>query len=241
MSVQEQATPPTSTPWIPVWSGGGLAYKGDWVDGTYQDGDVVVKDGMVYMCVGGPTVVAPDPVPWGAAALSTPPYMTLIQDQVLAVAGSFSFTGIPATFRSLSLIGLLRGDTAANNVETLVRCNGDTGNNYMKNIISGYGSFGVGGSVGDSQPYGSFGYAPAASQAAGHAGLLHCEFPFYATTTFWKGFVGEMAGQNVADATPGSWHFGCKWKNTAAINRIDITAATGNFLTGSRVALYGVN
>ena len=69
-SVEEQATPPTSTPWVPVWGGAGLAYKGDWAAGTFVDGDVVVKDGIAYLCVGGPTALAPDPAPWGNAAVS---------------------------------------------------------------------------------------------------------------------------------------------------------------------------
>lgn len=47
--------------------GADLSYDGDWVAGTYQDGDIVVKDGVAYLCVGGPTTVAPDPEPWGAA------------------------------------------------------------------------------------------------------------------------------------------------------------------------------
>jgi len=66
-SVEERATPPTSTPWVPVYGGLGLVYRGDWAAGTYQDGDIAVKDGIAYLCVGGPTVVAPDPAPWGAA------------------------------------------------------------------------------------------------------------------------------------------------------------------------------
>jgi len=54
--------------------GGGadLSYDGDWAAGTYQDGDVVVKDGIAYLCVGGPTAVRPDIVPWGGAVANRP-------------------------------------------------------------------------------------------------------------------------------------------------------------------------
>ena len=55
---------------LPAVSGGAdLTYEGDYAAATaYQDGDIVVKDGIVYLCVGGPvTGVAPDPAPWGAA------------------------------------------------------------------------------------------------------------------------------------------------------------------------------
>jgi len=52
---------------LPAMSGAALSYDGDWAAGTYQDGQVVVKDGIAYICVGGPTTTAPDPVPWGGA------------------------------------------------------------------------------------------------------------------------------------------------------------------------------
>jgi len=57
--------------------GAALSYDGDWVAGTYQDGQVVVKDGIAYLCVGGPTAVAPDPAPWGMAALASRPSIVL--------------------------------------------------------------------------------------------------------------------------------------------------------------------
>jgi hypothetical protein len=58
---------------LPEISGGGaeLTYEGDFVPATtYQDGDVVVKDGVAYICVGGPTTEAPSIAPWGQAGLS---------------------------------------------------------------------------------------------------------------------------------------------------------------------------
>jgi len=59
----------------PVASGAALTYRGDWVAGTYVDGDVVVLGGIAYLCVGGPTIVAPDSNLWDdltAPATSTP-------------------------------------------------------------------------------------------------------------------------------------------------------------------------
>ena len=59
--------------------GAQLTYEGDWAAATtYDDGDVVVKGGIAYLCVGGPTTVAPDPTPWGAAAISAPSYGTTL-------------------------------------------------------------------------------------------------------------------------------------------------------------------
>lgn len=45
-----------------------ISFEGDWAAGTYQDGDVVVKDGVAFLCVNGPTAVAPDSSLWGLAA-----------------------------------------------------------------------------------------------------------------------------------------------------------------------------
>ena len=55
---------------LPAIGGGAdLSYDGDWVAGTYQDGDVVVKDGVAFICVGGPTTVASGP---GAVGVRLP-------------------------------------------------------------------------------------------------------------------------------------------------------------------------
>jgi hypothetical protein len=51
--------------------GADLSFDGDWVAGTYADGDVVVKDGIAYLCVGGPTTVAPDVSLWGLASTAS--------------------------------------------------------------------------------------------------------------------------------------------------------------------------
>jgi hypothetical protein len=98
-SVEEQATPPTSTPWVPVWGGAGLVYKGDWAAGTFQDGDVVVKDGIAYLCVGGPTAVAPDIQPWGGAPAAPKSFQGFFlnlngpwQDAVPTAADGVAFT-----------------------------------------------------------------------------------------------------------------------------------------------------
>jgi hypothetical protein len=52
---------------LPPVGGADLSFDGDWVAGTYQDGDVVVYNGVAYLCVGGPTTAPPDPAIWGIA------------------------------------------------------------------------------------------------------------------------------------------------------------------------------
>jgi hypothetical protein len=52
-----------------------ISFEGDWAaPTTYTDGDVIVYNGVAYLCVGGPTTTTPDPTLWGAAQISKPTY-----------------------------------------------------------------------------------------------------------------------------------------------------------------------
>ena len=53
--------------------GASLTYEGDYVPATeYQDGDTVVADGIVWLCVGGPTTTPPDRSGAGSNEVSQP-------------------------------------------------------------------------------------------------------------------------------------------------------------------------
>jgi hypothetical protein len=65
----DQKVPLTNLP-DDIGGGGGaeLVFEGDYVPATeYQDGDYVMKDGVVYVCVGGPTTAPPDSTLWPMA------------------------------------------------------------------------------------------------------------------------------------------------------------------------------
>jgi hypothetical protein len=54
-----------------------ISFEGDWAaPTTYTDGDVIVYNGVAYLCVKGPTTVTPDPTLWGASALAKVAYGT---------------------------------------------------------------------------------------------------------------------------------------------------------------------
>jgi len=64
---------PATTPWVPVWNLNGgmdLRYNGAWQAGNYSDGDVVVYQGVTYLCVR-PTNKAP--TPWAPGQLVVQP------------------------------------------------------------------------------------------------------------------------------------------------------------------------
>jgi hypothetical protein len=86
--VEPLTTPnPATTNWVPIWNlnptGVDLRYLGDYVAGSYSDGDVVVYQGVIYECVR-PTTNPP--VPWTTGAVTIPP---VVNGQVLkGVAGA---------------------------------------------------------------------------------------------------------------------------------------------------------
>lgn len=63
--------PSTSSPWVPMWNlngGADLRYNGAYVAGSYTDGDVVVYQGVAYLCVR-PT--SQPPKPWPGMGIAT--------------------------------------------------------------------------------------------------------------------------------------------------------------------------
>lgn len=60
-----------ATAWTPVAGGSDLTYEGTWAAGTaYQDGDIVVYNGVSYMAVRPTTGVVP--IPWAGGASAGP-------------------------------------------------------------------------------------------------------------------------------------------------------------------------
>jgi hypothetical protein len=65
---------PAATKWVPVGPGPmpDFRYRGDWAAGNYTDGDIVVYNGVTYLCVA-PTTDSP--TPW-APPTTSPSYGT---------------------------------------------------------------------------------------------------------------------------------------------------------------------
>ena len=66
-------------------SGGGMEYRGSYVPGTYNDGDVVVaSDGIAYVCTVNGTTTPPEPWPGGGVATADGTYWTVTPHAGLA-------------------------------------------------------------------------------------------------------------------------------------------------------------
>lgn len=102
-------------------AGAALTYEGDHAPATtYDDGDVVVKDGIAYLCVGGPTTVTPDPAPWGAAELASSVWQDYTPILTATVTNPTLGTGAVSTARycrvgkQITYQGLIKFGTGLN-------------------------------------------------------------------------------------------------------------------------------
>jgi len=176
--------------------------------------------------------------------LSTGAY-TMIQDSLLGADGTFSFTGIPATFKHLQLICYLRSDRGAAFDDLGIQFNGDTAANYD---AYSFEAFGTGPSTNGNENYGGtkmqigngcIGNSAGANLFSG----LSIAIPDYANTTNNKSLRLQAANKTGTAATNMHVLFGMgSWRSNAAISRIDVFPTGGgtNFNAGSHITLYGL-
>jgi len=88
-------TPPTSNPWVPMWNLGptayDLRYNGDYAAGSYTDGDIVVYNGVTYLCVR-PTSAAP--TPWTTLGASPSPSVAVYRATAYSIPHA-AWTAVP--------------------------------------------------------------------------------------------------------------------------------------------------
>ena len=149
-------------------------------------------------------------------------------------AASISFSSIPSTYKHLQIRGNLNntGTDAA-----LVTFNSDTGSNYARHRIAGNGST-----------------TNAAGQASQTNFYINSLMGFFATASVFSPVIldvldyKETTKYKTARSLTGSEDNSVGgvemdsglWQNTAAISTITFTAASGNWLAGSTLALYGI-
>jgi len=156
-------------------------------------------------------------------------------------SAAISFTSIPADWSHLRLVAVLRGDTAAASIASVLRCNGDTGANYnyVTQILGSSVASAGGASQSAFDPFAT--KLPAASAAASSFGALVVDIASYASATPHKQ-VAAFATCDL-DGTTGnmiSLLMAGRWKNTAPLTSLSLAPASGNFVAGTRVTLYGL-
>ena len=157
-----------------------------------------------------------------------------------------TFSSIPSTFKHLQLRGLIRasGNGGLNNVGTFMRFNNDSGSNYNWHEVfgtgTGVGAYGQADASIYIQPY-----TVDSGSAANIFAVNITDILDYADTNKFK-TARILNGDDLNGAgsgTAGGWialNSGV-WRNTSAINRIDIRLeASQSFVQNSQFALYGI-
>lgn len=164
---------------------------------------------------------------------------TLVRIAEVVTTGSqstISFSSIPALYRDLELRILARGTVAATFADVRIRANGDTGSNYDWSLQTNNGTVGEA----YAQTAAQVGIVTGANSPADAAGGSNIIIPNYRGTVFHKLMMGMVAVQTGASATNlYHGHSMGRWKSTAAINALSVYFASGNFVDGSVVTLYG--
>jgi len=181
------------------------------------------------------TTVSPYKVKWATPTASSSG-MTLIQNTTLtSTAADFTFTSIPSTYTHLKIVFNGRTNESGANVSNLrLQLNGDTGSNYRGGYGGGFSTMAVTTASGTSF---DLRYINGAVQTTYGMGISEIILPDYKGTVLRKGIQWMTTCE--ADS-PALFYGNGSWQNTSAITSVKIFfGASGSFIVGSSVSLYG--
>jgi hypothetical protein len=147
-----------------------------------------------------------------------------------SATNTVTFSSISGSYTDLILVSNLYGDGGAANI--FVRFNSDTGTNYSNTMLTGDGS--AANSYRNTSTSSIFMIATGGSlNAKWGTFIMSCNNYSNSTTNKTALARFDSAGGEVT-ANVGLW------RNTSAINAIEIRTSTNNYLAGSTFTLYGV-
>lgn len=157
-------------------------------------------------------------------------YEPLATTTLGSAAASVTFSSISGSYTDLVLVSNLYGNGGAANV--LVRFNSDTGSNYSSTTITGNGS--AASSFRNTSTDSIF-MINSGSSLNGAWGTFIMSVNNYSNATTYKTALARFgAAGNEVTSTIGLW------RNTSAINAIEIRTSSNTYLAGSTFTLYGI-
>lgn len=168
--------------------------------------------------------------------------MTQLFDSTLSSpAATIDANGLPTTYNHLLIVIRSRSTEVTTRNSQLLTFNNDTGANYAGEAVRGLAAAGAGSL---SLTANSIGYdAPCASATANFLGATTFLIPSYSDTTLPKCCLSIEGSIASPSSGTNNWAAARQsiWSGTAAITRVTITASGGaNFVTGSRMTIYGI-
>lgn len=167
--------------------------------------------------------------------------MQVVAESTLsAAAASIDLQNLDQRYGSLLLVATLRGDTAAEQIETQIRFNGDATAVYNSEIMSAAAAAVTSAEV-LAAAQARIANTVAATALANMFGGLVALIPDYTLTDRFK-TVFSLGGSPVSNATTKTIVHStfAVWRSTAAINRITLLPNAGNYIIGSHVRVYGL-
>lgn len=152
-----------------------------------------------------------------------------------SAASSISFSSIPSTYKHLQVRLFLKGSLTDVGIDCFTSFNSDTtSTNYYSHYLGGNGS----GTFQGANANRYFGAMPGTNSTNVFSGVIMDILDYANTNKYTTGrliYGYDMNGSGYVTMQS------VLWKNTAAVNAISITSATGgNFQTYSQAALYGI-
>ena len=162
------------------------------------------------------------------------------QASVTVGGGTGSCPTLPQSYRDVLVVVSGRATTSASNDNVEVQFNGDTGANYNAQVVQGANTT-ASAAQNNGQTSGYFGAISAATATANFSGYSAITVSNYAGTTFQKSWAGvDQAPLTTGASGLQTQTVGGRWNSTAAITALKVFIASGNFVDGSVVDVYGI-
>lgn len=180
----------------------------------------------------------------GASAdptFQTGPAMVLLATSSPSGTGVVTFSGISGAYKDLRVVIRGRGTQVATNTAVNITFNNDTSAIYDLQFLRAINATVSGaGAVAGTSFLGA--NIPAASAPADVAGMGEFTVYNYSGSTFQKDGIGTW---NVKQANAAASEvlnpYAFWYRSTTAISRVDVTLASGNFVAGTLISVYGVS
>lgn len=155
-------------------------------------------------------------------------------------AANVDVTSISATYAHLLIVAYARGDTAALSTSLMARFNGDTAANYDYQIQDASAATKLA-NESFAQTSALAGRIPANTAGANLFSANIIFIPHYAGSSNNKvalSISSIKVGTSTSNLTVTM--AGGFWRSSAAINQVTLLPAAGNFVSGTRVTVYGM-